>query len=100
MFVLNPSAAGVPSGNDVSVGSLSVSSAQPLAGAVSEHGAENPGVALQATRGFSPADYDVKVFAPIIKSEFFNRFTGLQVQNVSAGPVDMTVTYLGSPNST
>lgn len=99
MFVLNPSAASVPSGNNVSLGSLTVTSAQPLAGAVSEHGDENPGVALQATRGFSPADYDVTVFAPIIKSEFFNRFTGLQVQNVSTGPVNMTVTYLGSPNS-
>jgi len=99
MFILNPSAAGVPSGNGVSLGSLTVSSSQLLAGTVTEHDSTESGVtlalALQATRGFTQGDYDVKTFAPIIKSEFFNRFTGLQVQNVSSGPVDMTVTYKG-----
>jgi hypothetical protein len=83
-----------PSGNS-GLGSLTVSSAQPLAGTALEHAtAETSATILQATRGFSAADYDTKVFAPINKNNYFGRFTGLQVQNVSSGPVDMNVTYV------
>jgi hypothetical protein len=95
MVILNPAAAGVPSGNNVSLGSLTVTSTQPLAGVVSEHGSEQPGTLLQATRGFTAQDGNVKAYAPIIKSNYFNRFTGLQVQNISAGAINITVTYNG-----
>lgn len=97
MFVLAPSNAGVPSGDNVSLGSLAVTSGQPLAGVVLEHGSETPAVQLQATRGFSPDDRATTIYAPIIKNEFFNRFTGLQIQNTTSSPIDLTITYKGAP---
>lgn len=99
MVIINPAAAGVPEGNGVSVGSLTVTSSQPLAGVVSEHGTENPAQLLQSTRAFAPADGNTKAYAPIIKNEFFNRFTGLQVQNVSNATIDVTVAYKGGAGS-
>ncbi|MFN8439598.1 MAG: hypothetical protein U0175_02455 [Caldilineaceae bacterium] len=101
MYIVNPSAANVPDGNGVSVGSLTVTSdnGQPLAGVVVEHGSENPATQLQSTRGFTPNDRGATAYAPIIKSEFFNRFTGLQVQNVGTAAVDVTVTYKGAGGS-
>jgi hypothetical protein len=96
MVAFGPSDAGAPSGNS-SIGSMTVSSSQPLAGVVLEHKTfENPATLLQATRGFTSADADTTLYAPIIKNDFFNRFTGLQVQNVSGGSVDITVTYKAS----
>ena len=96
MVAFGPADAGAPSGNSA-IGSLSVTSAQPLAGVVLEHkNFENPAKQLQATRGFTGADADTTLFAPIIKNNYFNRFTGLQVQNVSGGPVNITVTYKAS----
>lgn len=89
-------AAGAPSGNSA-VGSLSVTSSQPLAGVVLEHQTfANPAQQLQATRGFTAADADTTLYAPIIKNNFVGRFTGLQVQNVSGAPVNVTVTYKGA----
>ena len=96
MVAFGPADAGAPSGNSA-VGSLSVTSAQPIAGVVLEHkNFENPAKQLQATRGFTGADADTTLYAPIIKNNFFNRFTGLQVQNVSGSPVNITVTYKGA----
>jgi hypothetical protein len=93
MVAFGPADAGAPSGN-TAVGSLTVTSTQPLAGVVLEHlNFENPAKLLQATRGFTSADADTTLWAPIIKNSYFNRFTGLQVQNVSGSPVDITVTY-------
>jgi len=83
-----------PSGNN-GLGSLKVTSSEPMAGVVMEHGSEVPAVQLQSTRGFAPSDADTAVYAPIIKSEYGNRFTGLQIQNATTGPVDVTVTYKG-----
>ncbi len=103
MAVLNPAdatgtgGAAMPSGNTAdAVGSLTVTSSQPLAGVVMEHGTEEPALIVQSTRGFTPQDGDTKAYAPIIKSNFFNRFTGLQVQNISSSPISITVTYAGS----
>jgi len=96
MVIINPAAAGVPAGKDVSLGSLTVTSSQPLAGVVSEHGSENPAVQLQSTRAFTPQDFNATLYAPIIKSEFKGRFTGLQVQNVSDNDsLTINVTYTG-----
>jgi hypothetical protein len=96
MVAFGPADAGAPSGNSA-IGSLQVTSAQPIAGVVLEHlNFENPAKQLQATRGFTGADADTTLWAPIIKQNYFNRFTGLQVQNVSGGSVDVTVTYKAS----
>lgn len=95
MVIVNPAAAGVPAGNN-SLGSLTVTSSQLLAGVVSEHGSEQPAVILQSTRGFTPQDGNTQAYAPIIKNEYFNRFTGLQIQNITNAPINITVTYAGA----
>jgi hypothetical protein len=101
MVLINPSDAGVPTtggaGGRDNIGSLTVSSAQPLAGTVFEYtNNENPATVLAGTRGFTAADFDTKAYAPIIKNARFGRFTGIQVQNASAGPIDVTIRYIGS----
>jgi hypothetical protein len=95
MAVVNPSVTGMPDGNTAK-GSAVVSSAQPLAGTSLEYiqGEANATV-VQATRGFTPADYDTKLYAPTNKNNRAGRFTGLQVQNVSSGAIDVTVNYVG-----
>jgi len=83
--------------NDAKIGSLVVTADQPLAGVVMEHFAtENPATLLQGARGFTAADYDTTLFAPVAKNNRGGRFTGIQVQNVSGGSIDITVTYKGS----
>jgi hypothetical protein len=86
-----------PIGNTTAaVGSLTVTASQNLAGIALEHYTEEDhATVLQATRGFTSNDYDTTVYAPINKNNSNNRFTGLQVQNVSGGLVDMYVTYVG-----
>jgi len=84
-----------PAGNGA-IGSLTVTSTQPLAGTVLEHfTAETHATLVQAIRSATANDYDTKLYAPIIKNNYFGRFTGLQVQNVTSGPVNLTVTYVG-----
>jgi hypothetical protein len=96
MAVVNPSSApGMTSGNTTK-GSAVVTSAQPLAGTSLEYiQGESSATVVQATRGFTPADYDTKLYAPTNKNNRGGRFTGLQVQNVSSGPVNVTVDYVG-----
>lgn len=97
MVSVSPSDASAPSGNVNGLGSMTVTSSEVLAGTVLEHKTtENPATLLQATRGFTSDDADTTVFAPIIKNTFFNRFTGLQVQNTSGGAINITVTYQAS----
>lgn len=101
MALINPIDAGVPTtggtGGRDNIGSLQVSSAQPLAGTVFEYTqGEAVATVLAGTRGFTAADFDTKAYAPIIKNARFGRFTGIQVQNASAGSIDVTVTYVGS----
>lgn len=103
MAVVLPSNASVPSSPSdstrVNVGSMSVTSAEPMAGTVLEfREGENPATVLKGTRGFTSADFDTKAYAPVAKNTRFNRFTGIQVLNVSASPIDITVTFVGSAN--
>jgi hypothetical protein len=103
MVMIVPSDAGVPSspsdGTRVNVGSMSVTSSQVLAGIVLEFKVgEVTATVLKGTRGFTSADFDNKAYAPVTKNSRFNRFTGVQVLNVTGGPIDITVTYVGSAN--
>jgi hypothetical protein len=84
-----------PTGNISSaVGSLTVTASQNLAGIALEHLIqEDHATVLQATRGFSNGDGDSTLWAPINKYFYYNRFTGLQVQNVGSSSVDIAVTY-------
>jgi hypothetical protein len=65
-----------------SVGSLKVTSSQPLAGIALEHfTGELHATVLQATRGFTNSDANAHLYAPINKNNSYYRFTGLQVLN-------------------
>jgi hypothetical protein len=100
MVVVTPADAGVPTSNTnrANIGSMTVTSAQPLAGVVMEYVTnQSPAKLLQATRGFTANDFDTTLFAPTIKQNRFNRFTGIQVQNVeTSAAIDVTVTLVGS----
>lgn len=89
-----------PSGvvNDDRIGSLEVSSAsgKKLAGVVMEHDTtSNPAIVLNSTRGSTAADFDDKAYAPVVKNDRYGRFTGIQVQNTSGGPIDIDIVYKG-----
>jgi hypothetical protein len=97
LFSIFDTATYSPLVNDAKVGSLVVTSTEPLAGIYMEYiQGENPGSVAQSTRAFTAADFGDTVFAPGVKNTRFNRFTGIQVQNVSGGPIDVTVTYKGA----
>src|SRR3990170_1025276 len=102
-LVVLPDDAGVPSnpsdGTRVNIGSLTITSAQPLAGTVLEFKVgEEIATVLKGSRAFTPAQVDSKAFAPVVKNSRFNRFTGIQVLNVAGSPIDVSITYVGSAN--
>ncbi|MFO7662359.1 MAG: FG-GAP-like repeat-containing protein [Chloroflexota bacterium] len=95
-IVVGPADAGVAPGNG-QVGSLTVSGSGPLAGSSLEHQhtiavAQN----LQATRAFTPADFDKEVYCPLFRNSHTTsrQTTGLQVQNVSEKTSAIYVTYI------
>jgi len=94
MAVIIPADAGVPSSR---IGSLTVTSAQPLAGVVLEYDkTQNPNLILQATSGIPSSNTDTRILFPVVKKKLSGRSTGLQVQNVSSIPISVTVTYNGA----
>ncbi len=69
MVVVTPADALVPATgtNRNNIGSLKVTSSQPLAGVVMEYNTgESPATLLQGTRGFTANDFDTAVFAPTV----------------------------------
>ncbi len=99
MVVVVPGDANVPSVNTDrgNIGSLTVSSSENLAGVVMEYITdESPAKILQSTRGFTANDFDTKLYAPTVKQYRYSRFTGIQIQNVSTGDVDVTLRLVGS----
>jgi hypothetical protein len=80
---------------DARKGSLIVSAEVPMAGVVMEHATvQNPAKFVQTTRAFTENDFDNLAYAPVIKSMYYESFTGIQVQNVNEiGSIDVTVTY-------
>lgn len=94
MAVIIPADAGAPSGR---IGSLTVTSAQPLAGTVLEYDkTQNPNLILQAAVGSASADYANRILFPVVKKQLGGRSTGLQVQNVSGIAISVTMTYNGA----
>lgn len=95
MVVISPADATppVPAG---SVGSLTVTGTQPLAGTSLEHEA-SAAVAqnLQASKAFTPSDYDTTAYCPLVRNGHTsnNQTTGIQVQNVSGAPQVVNVDY-------
>jgi hypothetical protein len=88
---------GQPASWDGRVGGMSITAAGPMAGVVMEHfTTESPATILQGTRGFTSSDFDTTAYAPGVKHNRYGRFTGIQVQNVSGGAINVTVTYEGT----
>jgi hypothetical protein len=97
VFSVHDAATYSPTENNGRVGGLVVTGPQLMAGTVMEHDTvANPAVVLNSTRGFTLADFDTKAYAPVVKHDRFGRFTGIQVQNTSASPIDVTVSYRGT----
>jgi hypothetical protein len=90
-----------PAVNDDRVGSLKVTGTQPLAGVVMEHDTTAAvATVLAGTRAFTEQDFNTKAYAPVVKNARYGRFTGIQVQNVSAAPINITVAYKASAGCT
>lgn len=68
---------------------------QPLVAIVNQ--VRNSPALGSSYEGFNPATATSKVSAPLIMSNNSGYYTGIQVQNVSTSPVDVTVTY--GPNT-
>jgi hypothetical protein len=96
MVLVSPANAGVPSTNTnrANIGSMTVTSAQPMAGTVFEYTVgEAIATVLNGTRGFTSSDFATKAYAPVVKNNRFGRFTGIQVQNVGGSPITVTIDY-------
>lgn len=97
MAVVIASDASVPASR---IGSLTVTSTQSMAGTVLEYETStSPALILQGTIGFTPSDYDTRILFPVVKKQLGGRSTGLQVQNVTNAPVDVTMVYYGASNT-
>lgn len=106
MVVVNPAdtTPAFPSGTGTGLGSLVVTGTGAIAGSSLEH-EHSAAVAqnLQASRGFTPSDYDDTLYCPLARRNYgpLNATSGLQVQNVSGGTLDVDVTYsvIAGPNA-
>lgn len=93
MVIVSAADASVPAGQ---LGSLTVTSANALAGTSLEHETTaTTGANLQASRGFTSADSDTTAYCPLYrKNHTGNLFsTGVQVQNVGNASTDVTFTF-------
>ena len=92
---ISPADAAVPGGFG-QVGSLTVTGTELLAGAALEH-EHNVSIAqnLQASTAFTPADFDSRLFCPLVRNEHTGRklTSGVQVQNVAATAQTVKFTY-------
>jgi hypothetical protein len=96
MVAVDPGTASVPNGNG-NVGSMTLTSAQPIAGAMLEHEhSAAVGTVLQGSSGFSPAEQGNTAYCPAVKKHHFGRSSGLQVQNAHNAAQTITVTYIAS----
>jgi hypothetical protein len=100
MVAVDPGMAGVPSGNG-NVGAMTLTSAQPIAGAMLEHeSSASVGTVLQGSSGFAPAELGQTAYCPTIKKHHFGRSSGLQVQNAHSAAQNITVNYVATDGST
>jgi hypothetical protein len=85
-------------------GALTIESSTPIAGAaVAADITAIPTKRANSSALLTPADGATQIYCPLYKSQFpggqsGRNFSGVQVQNVSTGPVSVSVTILGSPN--
>jgi hypothetical protein len=102
MAVVSPADAGVPNGpsnnsTQINLGTMVVSSAQPLAGTYVEYRvAESVATTISSMRLMAASDFDDKAFGPSIKHNWFNRFMGIAILNTSGGSINATINYVGT----
>jgi hypothetical protein len=96
MVSVSPTDASVPEG-DGQVGAMTLTSTQPIAGAMLEHETDaTVGIVLQGSSGFSAAEQGNTAYCPTIKKHHFGRSSGLQVQNAHNAAQTVTVTFIDS----
>lgn len=95
MVAVDAGLAGVTgSGN---IGAMTLTSAQPIAGAMLEHEhTASVGTVLQGSSGFAPGELEQTVYCPTYKKNHFGRRSGLQVQNAHTAAQNITVTFVGA----
>jgi hypothetical protein len=94
MVAVDPGLAGAPG---ASVGAMTMTASQPIAGAMMEHEhTASIGTVLQGSSGFAPPELGQVVYCPTIKKDHFGRRSGLQVQNTHNVTQNVTVTYVGT----
>jgi hypothetical protein len=94
MVAVDPGLASAP---QASVGAMTMTATQPIAGAMMEHEhTASVGTVLQGSSGFSAPELGQVVFCPTIKKDHFGRRSGLQVQNTHSVAQNITVTYVGT----
>jgi hypothetical protein len=102
MAVVSPADAGVPTGpssnaTQVNLGTMIVTSAQPLAGSYVEYRVgESVATTISSMRLMAQSDFDDKAFGPSIKHNWFNRFMGVAILNTSGSPITATLNYVGT----
>lgn len=83
------------------IGAMTLTSAQPIAGAMLEHEHTGAvGIVLQGSSGFAPGELEQTVYCPTYKQNHFGRRSGLQVQNVHTAAQDVTVTFVAANGTT
>lgn len=95
MVVINPSDA-TPAFPANSVGSLTVTGTQALAGTSLEHEASAPVAQnMQASKAFTPNDFDDVAYCPLVRNAHTGNqmTTGIQAQNVGASAQTVKVDY-------
>jgi hypothetical protein len=96
MVAVDPGLAGVPSGNG-NVGAMSLTSAQPIAGAMLEH--ESAAAIGTVLQGSGPGVSEDTIYCPTFKQNHFGRTSGIQVQNLHTAAQDITVTFKNASNT-
>lgn len=95
MVAVTGALAGVPAS---SLGSMTVTSAQPVAAVMLEHEhSVSVATVLQASGGFTSSELDQVAYCPVFKDGFFGRESAIQVQNAHSVIQDITVDFAG-PN--
>lgn len=100
MVAIDPGLASVPPGNSA-IGSMTATSAQPMAGVVMEHQhSATVGTVLQGSSGLAPSELDQTIYCPTYKQSFFGRKSGIQVQNAHTSAQDIDLTFVTSTGTT
>jgi hypothetical protein len=91
-----PSAGAGTNNNNLraNLGGMRITSSQPLAGSYAEY-FRNNATSVNITRALSSADNGTTAFVPNVKRWWYNRWTGMAIQNTSGVPITVTASIKG-----